>query len=281
MTRLALVLMDGVGFDAAVGQCGFLEAAVEQQTARRWKMRACLPTISAALYETIHTGQTPMEHGITGNDALRPSTQPNVFSEARKAGMRSAAVAHSYFHTLYGDGPFDPFAHCEIDDAEALITHARHYSMEGSSSANPAVPSEIDLCAQAVRLAERHLPDYLLLHSSSADTLGHVFGGNSAEYRKQVWRLDNALSRAIPRLQALDYEILVTADHGMNADGHHGGSEPSVRDVPFYYFGNAEGPEPANILDQCAIAPTILQRLGVSVSETMRAAPFLGKVQPQ
>ncbi len=275
MTRLALILMDGVGFDAAASQCGYMEAAVERQAARRWKMRACLPTISASLYETIHTGLTPLEHGVTGNDSLQPSAHPNVFSEIRKAGMRSAAVAHSYFHTLYGKGPFDPFAHCEIDDGDAIIAHARYYSMEGSSSANPAVPSEIDLCAEAVRLAERHLPDYLLLHSSSVDTLGHAFGGDSAEYRKQVWRLDNALSRAIPRLQALDYEILVTADHGMNADGHHGGSEASVRDVPFYYFGGANGPEPADILDQRAVAPTILSRLGVAIPETMRTESVL------
>lgn len=275
MQRLALVLMDGVGFDAAVSQCGYLEAAVEQQTARRWKMRACLPTISAALYETIHTGLAPLEHGITGNDALRPSAKPNVFSAIKRAGRTSAAVAHSYFHSLYGDSPFDPFAHCEIDDLDATIVHARYYSMDGSSSANPAVPSEIDLCAQAVRLAERHLPDYLLLHSSSVDTLGHVFGGGSAEYRKQVWRLDNALSQTIPRLQRLDYEIIVTADHGMNTDGHHGGNEPSIRDIPLYYFGDASGPERTDILDQCAIAPTILQRLQVGIPDTMRTEPLL------
>jgi hypothetical protein len=29
----------------------------------------------------------------------------------------------------------------------------------------------------------------------------------------------------------------VTADHGMNGDGHHGGTADIERDVPFYYFG--------------------------------------------
>jgi predicted AlkP superfamily pyrophosphatase or phosphodiesterase len=275
MVKVVLVIMDGVGFGAGISQCGYLEGAVEQQRARRWKMLSCLPTISAPLYETIHTGVSPIDHGITGNEAIRQSTQPNVFSTLKKAGRRSAAVAHSFFHTLYGEDAFDPFRHSEIEDADAAISHARYYSMEGSSSANACVPSEIDLCAQAVSLVENRAPDYLLLHSSSADTLGHFFGGASAEYHKQVWRIDNALSRAIPRFLGAGYEILVTADHGMNSEGHHGGTEPSVRETAFYYFGNADGPAEDETLDQRAIAPSILSRIGVAIPDTMRVTSIL------
>ena len=54
--KVILVIMDGVGFDTAVSRCGFLEGMVELGRARRWRMRAALPTISAPLYETLHTG---------------------------------------------------------------------------------------------------------------------------------------------------------------------------------------------------------------------------------
>src|SRR5829696_4637741 len=75
--KVILVIMDGVGFDTAVSRCGFLEGMVELGRARRWRMRAALPTISAPLYETLHTGVPPIEHGIVANEALRPSTWPN------------------------------------------------------------------------------------------------------------------------------------------------------------------------------------------------------------
>lgn len=273
--KVVLVIMDGVGYDTAVSECGFLEGAVELGRARRWKMRAALPTISAALYETLHSGLSPLDHGVTGNEALRPSTVPNVFHLLREKGLSTAAVAHSYFFTLYNRRFYDPIADVEVEDESLPIQYARFYSMEGYSGTNICAPAEIDLCAQATRLLRRHSPDYLLLHSSSADSLGHKYSGDSAEYRKQAWLIDNALARTLPLWQAAGYDVFVTADHGMNADGHHGGTEAMVRDVPFYYFGEGQGPAEGSLLDQLAVAPTLLARLGVEIPETMKAEPLI------
>ena len=71
--KVILVIMDGVGYDTALSHCGFLEGMVEFGRARRWLMRASLPTVSAAMYETLHTGLPPIDHGVVGNEALRPS----------------------------------------------------------------------------------------------------------------------------------------------------------------------------------------------------------------
>ena len=101
------------------------------------------------------------------------------------------------------------------------------------------------------------------------DTLGHFFTGNSAAYRTQVWYLDNAFSRLLPRLLGQGYEVLVTADHGMNRDGHHGGNQPVLRDTAFYYFGQRPGPEPGAVLDQRAVAPSVLSLVGVARPEGM------------
>jgi phosphoglycerol transferase MdoB-like AlkP superfamily enzyme len=67
----------------------------------------------------------------------------------------------------------------------------------------------------------------------------------------------------VPLWLDLDYEIVVTADHGMNGDGHHGGTADIERDVPFYYLGAGDGPNGREVLDQLAVAPTILSRIGV------------------
>lgn len=270
MPKTCLVIVDGMSFDTCVAECGYLEGSVENGLARRWTVQTCLPTISAALYETIHTGLTPHEHGILGNDHLRASFYDNIFSVAKSAGKVTAAVAHSYFHTLYGGSNYDPFLHCEINDIYAPIPYARYYSMDRYRAENSCVPAEIDLCAQAWKLAQQHQPDYLLLHSCSVDTLGHWFTADSAEYRNQVSVVDNALSHLIPRLMDAGYHILVTADHGMNSDGHHGGNQPVLRTVPLYYFGNIAGPAVEKIVDQRSIAPSILKLIGCAVPPGMR-----------
>jgi len=272
---VCLIIIDGLRADTARDECGYLMAAVEAGQARYWDMQSCLPTISAPLYETIHTGLAPVDHGILSNEAIRPSSKPNVFSALKSAGKTAGAVAHSYYHTLYGGSAFDPFDHTEIDDPAAPVPFARYYSMEGYSRVNPALPSETDLCAQTWQLARKYKPDYLLLHSSSCDSLGHYYTSNSAEYRHQAWRVDNALSRLIPRLQNTGYDVLVTADHGMNADGHHAGDQACLRSVPFFVFSERFSADAAAVLDQKAIAPTILSLLDVAVPETMTAAALV------
>ncbi|MFD0857874.1 alkaline phosphatase family protein [Roseovarius aquimarinus] len=272
MPKVILVIMDGTGYDAAVTQCGYLEGAVELGRARRWKMQTATPSLSGPMYETMHTGLWPHEHGITSNESMRASERPNVFSLSRAAGKVTAAVAQEYYHRLYVDRPWDRLRSIEHHDTDTDIQHARFYSMEGYGAINAVAPAEIDLCAQVTLLAERHAPDYLLLHSCSADTLGHTYGGDSAQYRYQVWMIDNALSRAIPTWLELGYEVMVTADHGMNAERHHGGMEPIMREVPFYYFGAASGPDAGELLSQLGLAATILNRLGVAPASEMRPA---------
>lgn len=276
MTKICLVIVDGLRYDTAVAECGFLAASVEGGLAGLWKMQSCLPTISAPLYETIHTGLAPVEHGILGNEGIKPSQHPNVFSELKAAGRTSGVVAHSYFHTLYGGTAFDPFEHAEIDDPDQPIPFARYYSMEGYCPENSCMPSDIDLCAQTWKLARDHAPDYLLLHMPACDTLGHFFTSDSSEYRIQAWKTDNALSRLIPRLRDAGYDVLVTADHGMNTDGHHAGNQTCLREVPFYAFSKSPFSAEESVLDQRAIAPTILSLIGVTPPASMaKVAPLM------
>lgn len=75
--KVALIIIDGAGYNACRKECGYLEGLVELGQASCWKMQTALPSISAPLYETIHTGLSPIEHGITCNEALRPSEHPN------------------------------------------------------------------------------------------------------------------------------------------------------------------------------------------------------------
>lgn len=272
MSRFILIIMDGAGYEPVLSECGWLEGAVALGHARWWKMRTALPSLSGPMYETIHTGLWPHQHGIVSNEGMRASSSPNVFSLVRAAGKTTGAVAQSYFHRLYVDQPWDPLRSVEHLDENADIQAARFYSMEGYGPFNACAPAEIDLCAQATLLMERHTPDYMLLHTCSADTLGHTFGGDSKEYRRQIWSIDNALSRSIPAWRDLGYDVIVTADHGMTADHWHGGTTPAATDVPFYLVSDAEAPEEGKELSQLGIAASVLALIGVSPAEGMGEA---------
>lgn len=272
MRPVLLVIMDGAGYATALSECGYLEGAVVLGEARRWKMRTALPSLSGPMYETIHTGLWPHAHGIVSNEGMRASSSPNIFSMTRAAGKGTGAVAQSYFHQLYAGRPWDPLRSIEHEDAASDIQCARFYSMEGYGAMNAVAPAEIDLCAQVTLLMERHTPDYMLLHTCSADTLGHTFGGDSREYRRQVWRIDNALSRAIPTWRQLGYDVIVTADHGMTADHWHGGTSPDATEVPFYLFAEAGAPAADQVLDQTGIAASVLRLLGIEPDDAMGAA---------
>jgi predicted AlkP superfamily pyrophosphatase or phosphodiesterase len=101
MNKVILVVCDALRDDTAAAQMGYLEHLVEAKQASRYTVRAELPTMSRPLYETLHTGLTSSQHGITHNREVRRSNQPNVFERAVQHGRTTAASAYCWFSELY------------------------------------------------------------------------------------------------------------------------------------------------------------------------------------
>lgn len=274
MAKVIFIIADAISFDAAVRLCGNFEGMVEAGRARRWRMRSVLPSTSLPVYETLHTGQLPQDHGVLLNDDVPASGVPNVFSEARRAGLRTAAVAHYNFSELYNGGPFDPVRDHEYDDDARPVQHGRFYCERGATSFNLCLPSERDLAANVSILIRRHAPDYILLHTFSADSVGHLYGGESREFGKQIWLIENAIMEFLPGWLADGYRVLFTADHGMTALGMHGGTTEVERYVPFYDFGHPEGGAVGETVSQLNVAPTILNLLGLTPPASMVETPL-------
>lgn len=275
MAKVVLVVLDGLGYSYCRRLLGNVEGWVTNGDAKVWRMQSVLPSTSGPCYASIHTGVVPQVHGIRTNADSFRLEQPDIFSAARSAGLKTAAVAHSYFSAYFQRAPFDPLVDLEVDDESLPIQHGRFYTMEGEFSGNLAVPSDADIFAQTTILMRRRIPDYLLLHSSTPDSVGHAYGSDSIEMDKAAYLLDGVISRYLPMWRELGYEVMITADHGQSGRGHHGGTEDIMRDVALYYFGEGEGPEDSTVLDQCAIAPTVLGRLGAEIPASMSVAPFL------
>ncbi len=267
--KVILVIIDGLKYQTAIDQCGFLEALVESKQARRMRMIAVLPTLSAPIYETLHTGLEPLVHGITSNDNLRKSNCANIFSIAKESGLVTAAAAHSFFSTLYNTDPYIPINDQEVNDPTKAIQHGRFYSEKGYSAFNIALPSEHDLMNQASMMVDRYKPHYLMIHSCSCDSIGHKFGGNSIEYSKQAWQVNDQLAQHIPFWIEEGYRILVTSDHGFTDSGNHGGSSEIERWTPYYDIGHPSPGVESEDVSQLSIAPSILSILGLDIPKNM------------
>ncbi|MEC9345601.1 MAG: alkaline phosphatase family protein [Pseudomonadota bacterium] len=263
--KVVLILVDGLGYETAVHHCGYLEGRVAAGRGRRRRMLAELPSMSRPLYHTIHTGLGPVAHGITSNDTVRTSDVPSVFSLARAAGRTTAAAAYSWFSELYVKAPFDAHADSLRHDTSADIQHGFYYVADSFPDG--------DLFNAASALLHGFAPDYLLVHPMGCDHLGHAHGGQSAAYRTNATKIDALIARFAPVWEARGHRVLVTADHGMNADGYHGGTKDDVRHVPFYDLG-ASPPDGDTDVSQLSVAPTVLDLMGLGVPSTM-VAPSL------
>ncbi len=268
MAKVIFILSDGLRYDTAVSNMGYLGHLVESKAASLYKVIGQLPSISRPMYETIHTGLAANEHGIVSNSVVRRSTKPNVFQSAVHAGKVTGAAAYWWFSELYNRAPFDKVMDREVDDESLLIQHGRFYMQDDYPDA--------DLFATAAMLVRRFHPDYLLLHAMGMDYVGQAYGGDSAEYRTHALRQDIWLAPYLTEWLGAGYSVLLSGDHGMNADGHHGGTTPDVREVPLFVIhpGVPGKGDTGQVLSQLQIAPTLCRMLGVPIPDTMKHSPL-------
>ena len=275
MRKLLLIILDGVPYANWRRLFGNLEGWVASGEAQVRRMRSVLPSTSGTCYASIHTGLAPQVHGIWGNAARRRLEFPDVFSELVKAGRVTGAVTHSFWSEFFNRYPFDLVRDIEYDEPGGPITHGRFHTMTGDSGYNQMTPSDVDLFATLTMLCERKGIDYGILHTCTLDSMGHRFFHDCEEMDDACYKMDEMLAPFIDRWRRAGYEVIVTADHGQDARGHHGGTGEAQQDFAFYYFGDSPLPPPDQVLDQLALAPSILTRMGVPVPETMKAKPFL------
>jgi predicted AlkP superfamily pyrophosphatase or phosphodiesterase len=274
-SKLLLIILDGVPWRNWRRLFGNLEGWVQSGEAQVWKMRSVLPSTSACCYASIHTGVSPQVHGIRSNEDRFRVTQPDIFSQVSRAGGKTGAVTHSYWSEFFNRFPFDLVDDMEYDEPGGPITHGRFHTMTGYNARNQMTPSDVDLFATLTMLTKRFSIDYGILHTCTLDSMGHRFGHDCSEMDHACYAMDGMLAAFLPRWREAGYEVIVTADHGQTDRGHHGGHEDLQQDFALYYFGPAKGPASGTLLDQLQLAPTVLNRLGAPVAETMRARPFL------
>ncbi|MGL5595510.1 MAG: alkaline phosphatase family protein [Cetobacterium sp.] len=254
MRKLILVLIDGMG-DHVSHKMRYLKALESANMGEKFTLLSELPSLSRPLYETILTGKTPIESGIINNQISRMSKEESVFSLAKKANLKTAAVAYHWVHELY-NGSFNMEEDIEVEDLEKNINYGRFYWEDSYPDSH--------LFSLTNKLIKDKNPDFLLLHTMNIDDAGHRYGGLSKKYENRVHKLNYYFSHYVPMWQEAGYEIVITSDHGMDEKGNHGGDSKLEREVPLWILGDISKDYKEKKIDQKDIKKICCDILGVS-----------------
>ncbi|CAO98164.1 alkaline phosphatase family protein [Erwinia tasmaniensis] len=262
--KTILVVLDGLNFQVARDAMGYLHAECAQGHGQFYPLSCELPSLSRPLYECILTGVTPVQSGIIHNGVSRLSTERSIFHYARDGGLTTAAAAYHWVSELYNRSPFDAVRDRHTHAPRLPIQYGHFYHDDGYPDSH--------LFEDAESLRIQHQPDFLLIHPMNIDDAGHQHGLNSSSYRNRARAADGWLSHWMPGWLKQGYQVMVTADHGMNDDRSHGGTLPEETQVPLFVFGAAFSLCADAAPQQTELCGTLCQILGVAHDKPLCAA---------
>ncbi|WP_432372511.1 alkaline phosphatase family protein [Pantoea allii] len=266
--KTILVILDGLSHHVAQHAMGYLHAECAHGKGHYYSLTCALPSLSRPLYECILTGVAPVESGIIHNDVNRMSHERSVFHYARDGGLTTAAAAYHWISELYNRTPFEPARDRHTDAPTLPVQFGHFYSDDGYPD------SHLFEDAESLRL--RYSPDFLLIHPMNIDHAGHQHGLSSAAYRNRARMADGYLSQWMPGWLAEGYQVMVTADHGMNDDRSHGGMLPEETTVPLFVFGEGFSRKAGLAPQQTELCGTLCSLLGVTHDKPVHRALLAG-----
>ena len=264
MGKTIFVLLDACGYKIATENLGFLEHMVDYGLAAKYKIRGELPSMSRPMYETLMTGVPAHVHGITCNEVVRSSNQISIFKLCKEAGLVTGAAAYFWMSELYNRAPFDK--HCDriqLGTGNGLIDYGIYYWEDTYPDSHLFMDGEF--------IRKTYKPDFMLYHPMSIDLAGHTYGADSREYAWKVADMGVLVADLLPGWLTDGYSVVVSADHGMNENGLHGGPTDLQRNVPLYIFSDKveNGRFEDHYVGQRNIAPLLCRLLEITPSDGM------------
>lgn len=262
--KLILVLLDGCCYDTATENLGYLEHLVSVGKGSKFRVMGELPSMSRPMYETLMTGLPVHWHGITNNQMIRGSNQISLFDLCIDHNLTTAAAAYYWISELYVRAPFRSVADRIQFKTDFKIQNGIYYFEDHYPDSH--------VYSDAEYLRQQYQPDFLLVHTMNIDDAGHKFGSNSKEYHSAAAMENIYLSTVLPTWTEAGYQVMVTADHGMNGYHLHGGNSEQQRAVPLYLFSDKirKKADTDHHISELYIAPIVCRMLGIEPSSGMR-----------
>jgi len=262
MGKLAFILLDGMNFESAKRNLGYLEHLVEYKKCVKLNVKGELPSLSRPMYETIFTGLPVYKHQITNNQVNRMSKETSIFDLCQAAGLTSLAVAYHWISELYIQTPFNPLEDIILNDKTKRIQHGFFYYEDSFPDSH--------LYSIAYKMIKKYKSDFVFIHPMNIDLKGHLYGCESKEYNIAAMNNDLYLSMIIPYLLDNQYSIIVASDHGMNEFGIHGGNDELQRNSYMYVIDEKINKEQVNTINTLQYAPLMCKILGLNPTKQMK-----------
>lgn len=262
--KVILIILDGLAASTAQQCLGHTQALLAAQQGTFYTFSCELPSLSRPLYECILTGVAPIESGIVHNHISRLSKETSIFHLVRQAGKTTAAAAYHWVSELYNRSPFNPAQDRHTSNPNLAIQYGHFYYQDHYPDSH--------LLDDAEHLRQSHQPDFLLVHTMNIDDAGHRFGYDSPQYRNSTRHADLALASYLQTWLDDGYQIIITADHGMNNDKSHGGTLPEEREVPLILLGDAFSQQPCSNIRQTELCGTIATLMGLTHNKAHQSA---------
>lgn len=258
-SRILLAILDGTKRD-----CLYSETIAPRLHAR-WRagglryahVRSALPTVTSPNMASLLTGATSYLHGVTANSPRhRARIRAQTVHEClKRRGLSSRVVGFEWYKEMLCDSvPLSAAECCGKDDSKELA----------------------GITLEMIR--EHRLPYLTQLHFLAPDNAAHETNSNSSpRYLKAIAEIDALLDEVIAALEAAYPGSLavVTADHGMSADGTHGGSDIETLRVPLLFLaGNIPSLEIEREITSLSIAPTIAALAGARLPSLAVGTPL-------
>jgi len=127
------------------------------------------------------------------------------------------------------------------------------------------------LANAAGRIASVDPPSLVVVHLSETDKFGHLYGTENPEYKKRMTIVDQQLRAFVSRVETPNTAFIITADHGNDVFGSHGGEEDIYRNVPIVMSGKGIRKGAKVSMDARALPGVIAVLLGTRIPGGMQA----------
>ena len=249
--RVVFVLIDALRYDTSMKTDVMPVLNQLRSQGASAKMHSQPPSYSAPGYGSLLTGAWPyLSDAPAFNldyENIYPLTQDNIFSSAKRHGLKTAVSGFYWFEKLIPTRALDIgyFTPDEDQNADRMVVDA------------------------ALPWLQSDQYDLILIHLDQVDYAGHHEGGPQDEHWDQAAnRADNLLAEIIAELDFSKDTLVVCSDHGQIDQGGHGGHDEITLIEPFVMVGSGIKRGVYDDIYMVDVAPTISALAGINLPAT-------------
>ena len=213
-----LIILDGVGTDSMLDSEMMPLLNSDKNRYSILNVRTGPLTLSATCIKELMTGvpNDPID-GLNNFNLGHPGGQDPWLMAASDSTNNVAMIGSYVMGNMYGDVD-------EIEFTDTFKGHSDYY--EGDQESFELMSDIIDSSSHNI----------VSLHFSGPDKVGHTWGIESEEYKDKLLDIDIKVNEIMNNIDS-NWNVIITADHGMTATGTHGSAEEKTRDVTAFVTG--------------------------------------------